>query len=60
MMHMRKPALPTRSPKRFAPEAYGNFPVVAPERIADLRARMANEMEGEEWEVVEDVALTHA
>lgn len=59
-MMMRKPALPSGNHKRFAPEAYGCFPVVEADRIAELRERMAKEMAGEEWEVVEDVALTHA
>lgn len=59
-MMIRKPALPSGNNNRFAPEAYGCFPVVEAERIADLRERMAKVMEGEEWEVVEDIALTNA
>lgn len=54
-MMMRKHALPEDNRKRFSPEAYGDFPIVDVERIAELRARMARETASEEWEVLEGV-----
>lgn len=49
---MRKHSMGRRE---FSPEAYGDFDVVAPEKIAELRARMEERMAGHEWETIEDV-----
>ena len=54
-MMMRKMGFQLARPKRFAPEAYGDFPIVENARIAEARERNRKEMECEEWEVIEDV-----
>lgn len=51
-MRMRKCSNPRRN---FSPEAFGDFDVVAPEKIAALRAHMEERMAGQEWETIEDV-----
>lgn len=56
LMHlarMRKHSDPRRE---FSPEAFGDFDLVAPEKIAELRTRMAARMADQEWETIEDIA----
>lgn len=54
-MQARKMPGVMHAAKRFSPEAYGVFPVVAPEQIEALRERMKETLADDEWEVVEDV-----
>lgn len=54
MHHTRMRKL-SNARRDFSPEAFGDFDVVAPEKIAELRKRMDERMAGHEWETIEDV-----
>jgi len=54
-MTMRKTVARDNGQKVFAPEAYGDFPIVKPSKIAKLQEEVAAELNSKTWELTADL-----
>ena len=54
-MKMRKTVTLDNAQKVFAPEAYGDFPIVAAAKIEKLKKDIAPELAGKTWELTADM-----